>query len=55
MLSDRDLAAIAENRPATVAELGIITGLGASRLDRLGHELVALVAEHSPAGGDPGA
>ncbi len=55
VLSDRDLAAIAENRPATVAELGIITGLGASRLDRLGHELVALVAEHSPAGGDPGA
>ncbi|MCE2531619.1 MAG: ATP-dependent DNA helicase UvrD2 [Acidimicrobiia bacterium] len=55
MLSDRDLAAIAENRPATVAELGVITGLGASRLDRLGHELLAVVAEHSPAGGVPSA
>lgn len=46
MLSDRDLAAIAESRPATVAELGIITDLGASRLDRLGQELLAVVAEH---------
>ena len=52
VLSDRDLAIIAEFRPATVAELGIITDLGASRLDRLGHELVALVAEH--AGTEPG-
>ncbi len=47
VLSDRDVAAIAENRPATVAELGIITDLGASRLDRLGSQLVDLVAEHA--------
>ena len=53
VLSDRDLAAIAENRPATVAELGIVTELGASRLDRLGQELVELVAEHA-AGEVPG-
>ena len=53
VLSDRDLAAIAESRPATVAELGIITGLGASRLDRLGQELLAVVAEHTGEAGDP--
>ena len=47
VLSDRDLAAIVESRPATVAELAIVTDLGASRLDRLGHELVALVAAHA--------
>ena len=52
MLSDRDLAAIAESRPATVAELGVITDLGASRLDRLGQELLDVVAAHTPAGGD---
>jgi superfamily I DNA/RNA helicase len=46
VLSDRDVAAIAENRPATVAELGIVTDLGAARLDRLGRQLVNLVAEH---------
>ena len=49
VLSDRDLAAIAESRPATVAELGIITDLGASRLDRLGPDLLAVVADHAPA------
>ena len=53
VLSDRDLAAIAESRPATVAELGIITDLGASRLDRLGHELLAVIAEHALTGTDP--
>ena len=53
VLSDRDLAAIAESRPTTVAELSIVTDLGASRLDRLGQELVALVAEHT-AGEVPG-
>lgn len=47
VLSDRDVAAIAANRPATVAELGIITGLGASRLDRFGPQLVDLIAEHA--------
>ncbi|MDE0652922.1 MAG: UvrD-helicase domain-containing protein [bacterium] len=52
VLSDRDLAAVAESRPTTVAELGIITGLGASRLDRLGRELLAVVAAHAPAGAD---
>lgn len=52
VLSDTDLAAIAESRPATVAELGIITDLGASRLNRLGPELLAVVAEHA---GDEGA
>ncbi|MCY3925485.1 MAG: UvrD-helicase domain-containing protein [bacterium] len=54
VLSDRDLTAIANSRPATVAEVGIITDLGASRLDRLGHKLVALVAEHAPASELPG-
>lgn len=53
VLSDRDLAAIAENRPATVAELGIVTDLGVSRLDRLGNDLLAVVAEHT--GGNPDA
>ena len=52
VLSDRDLAAIAESRPATVAELGVVASLGTSRLDRLGGELIALVAEHAAAGGD---
>ena len=50
VLSDRDLAAIAESRPATVAELGIITDLGASRLNRLGHALLAVVAEQTGTG-----
>ena len=47
VLSDRDIAAIARSRPATVAELGVVTDLGGSRLDRMGHELIALVAEHA--------
>ena len=50
VLSDRDVAAIAENRPATVAELGLITTLGASRasrLDRFGARLIELVVEHT--------
>ena len=45
VISDRDLAAVAESRPATIAELGVITDLGASRLDRLGQDLLAVVAE----------
>ena len=52
VLSDRDLAAVAENRPATVAELAVITRFGASRLDRLGQELLDVVAEFAGAGGD---
>ena len=53
ILSDRDLAAVAENRPATTAELGVVTGLGASRLDRWGPQLLDLVAGHSPAADRP--
>ena len=52
VLSDRDLAAIAESRPATVAELGVVTDLGASRLDRLGQELLDVVAAHTGGGCD---
>ena len=53
ILSDRDLAAVAENRPATTAELGVITGLGASRLHRWGPQLLDLVAGDSPAADRP--
>ena len=48
VLSDGDLAAVAQNRPVTVAELGVVTGLGPSRLRRWGQQLLDLVAEHSP-------
>lgn len=53
VISDRDVAAIAAGRPATIAELGVVTDLGASRLDRLGPELLAVVAEHAGDGDDP--
>ena len=53
VLSDRDVAAIVANRPATITELGIVTGLGSSRLDRLGPGLLAVVAEHAGESGDP--
>ena len=53
MISDRDVAAIVASRPATITELGIVTGLGASRLDRLGPELLAVIAEHARESGDP--
>ncbi|MYC44181.1 MAG: ATP-dependent DNA helicase UvrD2 [Acidimicrobiia bacterium] len=52
VISDRDVAAIVASRPATITELGIVTDLGASRLDRLGQELLAIIAEHAPTGGD---
>ncbi len=48
VLSDQDLATIAESRPATVTELSIVVGLGASRLDRFGQQIVGLVAKHCP-------
>ena len=53
VLSDRDVTAIVASRPATITELGIVTDLGASRLDRLGPELLAVVAEHAGQEGDP--
>jgi len=53
VISDRDVAAIVASRPATITELEIVTDLGASRLDRLGPELLAVVAEHAGDGDDP--
>jgi len=43
VLHDRTLAAIAQSRPATLATLARIDGIGAAKLDRYGEAIVALV------------
>lgn len=59
---DATLRAVAERRPASLAELGTISGVGATKLERYGPGLLAAVtgesAESSDGGGDdsgPGA
>ena len=47
VLNDRELAAIAKSHPASLAELALVTNLGASRLDMFGQQLVDLVAGHA--------
>ncbi len=45
ILHDRTLAAIAQARPASLAELARIGGIGAAKLDRYGAAIVALAGE----------
>ena len=45
ILHDRTLAAIAQARPASLAELAGIGGIGAAKLDRYGAAIVALAGE----------
>ena len=45
ILHDRTLAAIAQARPASLAELAHIGGIGAAKLDRYGATIVALAGE----------
>jgi ATP-dependent DNA helicase RecQ len=42
ILHDRTLAAIAQSRPASLAALGRIDGIGAAKLERYGEAIVAL-------------
>jgi ATP-dependent DNA helicase RecQ len=49
ILHDRTLAAIAQARPATLAALGRLDGIGAVKLERYGAALVALVASAAAA------
>ena len=44
ILHDRTLAAIAQARPATLAALARIDGIGAAKLERYGYAIVALVS-----------
>lgn len=46
VLVDTTLVAIAHERPATLGALARIHGIGASKLDRYGAELLAIVASH---------
>ena len=47
ILHDRTLAAIAQARPATLADLARIGGIGAAKLDRYGAAIVALAGERA--------
>jgi DNA helicase-2/ATP-dependent DNA helicase PcrA len=52
VLVDSSLAAIARERPATLRELGAIHGIGASKLEVYGAEILSLVAA-APAAPQP--
>jgi ATP-dependent DNA helicase RecQ len=52
VINDRTLAAIAESLPATPEELSRIDGIGPTRLERYGDELLALVREHGGSEGE---
>jgi len=50
VFTDLTLQALAEVRPATTAELARINGIGATKLQKYGEEVLALIGE---AGADP--
>jgi len=54
---DSTIEAIAERRPQTIAELRRVPGVGPTKLDRYGEEIIAVVAttEPEPTLGPPGA
>ncbi len=52
VFSDAILAAIAERRPTTSAELASIPGVGAVKLDKYGAAVIALCADELEASGD---
>jgi DNA helicase-2/ATP-dependent DNA helicase PcrA len=43
---DALLAALVEQRPATIAGLRRVKGMGPARLDRYGDEILAILARH---------
>jgi ATP-dependent DNA helicase RecQ len=47
ILHDRTLAAIAQTRPATLAALASVDGIGAAKLERYGAAIVALTRSAS--------
>jgi ATP-dependent DNA helicase RecQ len=49
---DATLRAVAERRPSSLAELGTISGVGATKLERYGPGLLRAVAGEEPADGD---
>ncbi|MCK9926091.1 ATP-dependent DNA helicase UvrD2 [Frankia sp. Mgl5] len=53
VLTDATLRLIAERRPSTVAELVALPGIGQSKLDRYGEDVLALVTGRPPAGSPP--
>jgi superfamily II DNA helicase RecQ len=53
VINDRTLAAIAEALPESRDELSRIDGIGPTRLERYGDELLALVREHGARAGAP--
>jgi superfamily II DNA helicase RecQ len=54
---DSTIEAIAERRPRTIAELRRVPGVGPTKLDRYGDEVIGVVAstEPEPTLGPPGA
>ena len=46
VLVDTSLIAIAQNRPGTLGELAAVPGIGASKLDQYGAELLRIVADN---------
>jgi superfamily II DNA helicase RecQ len=47
---DRTLTEVAERRPRDLADLAEIPGIGPTKLDRYGSELIAVVAAEEAAG-----
>ena len=45
LLPDRLIAKVAEAAPTTISQLEMVTGLGKSRLNRIGPEILAVIAE----------
>ncbi len=45
VLSDADLEGIADRRPESLDELGRCTGIGPTKLERYGDEIVAVIAD----------
>ncbi len=50
VFTDATLTAIAEQRPADSAALVAIAGIGASKLEKFGSEVLALLAGAAPSG-----
>jgi ATP-dependent DNA helicase RecQ len=54
IFSNKVLEAIAARRPATLAELAEISGVGPAKLEQYGAEILALVTGHEPDQSEPG-
>ena len=49
VFTDATLTAIAEARPATLQELATLPGVGASKLEKYGEAVLAILAESTTA------